>query len=107
MAKDARVAPKCAAPQSHVTIPGTFKRIHLAGSRSRRTWESSMHLRIRSLWFVIILIVICAIPGIGQTLPSDNPFAQESTLPYHMPPFDRIKDAHFRPPLAAGMPDER
>jgi peptidyl-dipeptidase Dcp len=40
-------------------------------------------------------------------LPPDNPFAQPSTLPYHLPPFDRIKDAHFRPAFEAGMAEQR
>jgi len=40
-------------------------------------------------------------------LPSDNPFARESTLPYHLPPFDKIKDADFQPALLAGMAEQR
>jgi len=55
----------------------------------------------------MILILGCTVSGLGQTLPPDNPFATESTLPYHMPPFDRIKDAHFRPALEAGMAEQR
>lgn len=39
----------------------------------------------------------------ATTLPSENPFAQESTLPYLLPAFDRIKDEHFKPALIAGM----
>jgi peptidyl-dipeptidase Dcp len=37
----------------------------------------------------------------------DNPFATESSLPYHLPPFDRIKDAAFRPAFEAGMAEQR
>src|SRR6266850_2006374 len=36
----------------------------------------------------------------------DNPFAAESSLPYHLPPFDRIKDADFRPAFEAGMAEQ-
>jgi peptidyl-dipeptidase Dcp len=32
-----------------------------------------------------------------------NPFYAESTLPYHAPPFDRIKDTDYQPALEAGM----
>ena len=32
-----------------------------------------------------------------------NPFYAESALPYHAPPFDRIKDADYQPALEAGM----
>ena len=30
-----------------------------------------------------------------------NPFYAESTLPYHAPPFDRIKDTDYQPALEA------
>jgi peptidyl-dipeptidase Dcp len=40
-------------------------------------------------------------------LPSDNPFARESTLPYRLPSFDKIKDADFKPALLAGMAEQR
>ena len=33
----------------------------------------------------------------------DNPFAQPSPLPYHLPPFDRIRDSDYRPAFMAGM----
>jgi peptidyl-dipeptidase Dcp len=33
----------------------------------------------------------------------ENPFYAESTLPYHAPPFDRIKDTDYQPALEAGM----
>jgi peptidyl-dipeptidase Dcp len=37
---------------------------------------------------------------------SDNPLLSESALPYHMPPFDRIKDADYAPAYEKGMADE-
>src|SRR2546426_4334637 len=36
----------------------------------------------------------------------DNPLFSESALPYHMPPFDRIKDADYAPAFEKGMADE-
>ena len=33
----------------------------------------------------------------------ENPFYAESTLPYHAPPFDKIKDTDYQPALEAGM----
>ena len=36
-----------------------------------------------------------------------NPFLTESTLPYHLPPFDLIKDEHFQPALEQGMAAEQ
>jgi peptidyl-dipeptidase Dcp len=32
-----------------------------------------------------------------------NPFYTESALPFHAPPFDKIKDADYQPAIAAGM----
>ncbi|PYI77655.1 MAG: dipeptidyl carboxypeptidase II [Verrucomicrobia bacterium] len=37
---------------------------------------------------------------------TDNPLLIESTLPYHLPPFDKIKDEHFMPATEAGMQEE-
>ncbi len=55
---------------------------------------------------------IAAISVIGQTSPvqnsnvEGNPLLTESSLPYHVPPFDRIKDEHFAPAMEAGMREE-
>jgi len=37
---------------------------------------------------------------------STNPLLVESALPYHLPPFDQIKDEHFAPALEQGMAEE-
>ena len=34
---------------------------------------------------------------------ADNPLLTESSLPYHIPPFDKIKDEHFAPAIEEGM----
>src|SRR5213075_1548219 len=39
-------------------------------------------------------------------MPADNPFLVESALPYHLPPFDRIKDDQFVPATEAGMQEQ-
>jgi peptidyl-dipeptidase Dcp len=47
-----------------------------------------------------------AASGAAETKPAfgpDNPFHAESPLPFHAPPFDRIKDADFQPAIEAGM----
>jgi len=36
-----------------------------------------------------------------------SPFAQDSTLPYNLPPFDKIKDADYRPAFDEGMAAQR
>jgi len=38
---------------------------------------------------------------------AENPFSHPSTLPYHMPPFDRVRNADYRPGFEAGMRQQR
>ncbi len=46
----------------------------------------------------------CALADTAATaLDPANPFAAASTLPYELPPFDRIKDSDFMPAYLAGM----
>jgi len=47
-----------------------------------------------------ILFLLLALPLAAQ---STNPFFAESTLPYHAPPFDKIKDSDYQPALEEGM----
>ncbi len=42
-----------------------------------------------------------------STLPATNPFYAESTLPFHAPPFDKIKDSDYLPAIDAGMSQQR
>src|SRR5580698_9512934 len=35
-----------------------------------------------------------------------NPFYAPSTLPFHAPPFDKIKDEDYQPGIEAGMTEE-
>ena len=37
----------------------------------------------------------------------NNPFYAPSTLPFHAPPFDRIKDSDYQPAIEAGMAEQR
>ena len=41
--------------------------------------------------------------AINKSDASQNPFLTASGLPFRMPPFDKIKDAHFAPAFAEGM----
>src|SRR5437773_870815 len=63
-----------------------------------------------------IIVPICAAAKPAATSPSSskkvttaaasNPFLIESTLPYQLPPFDKIKDEHFQPALEQGIAEE-
>jgi peptidyl-dipeptidase Dcp len=37
----------------------------------------------------------------------NNPFYASSTLPFHAPPFDKIKDSDYQPAIEAGMAQQR
>ena len=81
-----------------------------------------MHVRFYSLvksaspdaviGIIVAMTHIAAISVIAQTSPvensniADNPLLTESSLPYHVPPFDKIKDEHFAPAIEAGMRDQ-
>src|SRR4029077_17243880 len=81
-----------------------------------------MHLCFRSLVkstsadtalsVIVAMTHITAISVIAQTSPvqnpnmADNPLLTESSLPYHIPPFDKIKDDHYEPAIEAGMREE-
>ncbi|CAN5425525.1 M3 family metallopeptidase [soil metagenome] len=65
-----------------------------------------------------LLLAACAHPNepvvhaktpVPSVLPAaaSNPLLQPSTLAYHLPPFDKIKDADFRPAFDAGMVEQR
>jgi peptidyl-dipeptidase Dcp len=48
-----------------------------------------------------------AAPGAAAGAPlSDNPLMSRSTLPYELPPFDKITNEHFKPAIEAGMAAE-
>src|SRR5207245_4853347 len=59
-----------------------------------------------------VCIFACASVGLAQitaafaTELQDNPLLTESSLPYHIPAFDKIKDEHFTPAIEEGMREE-
>jgi len=48
-------------------------------------------------------MLVAADPTPPPSTGGDNPLLVESLLPYHVPPFDRIKDEHFVPAMEQGM----
>ena len=73
---------------------------------------------VATLLFVLgcITVPLCqaAKPAASSPSPSkkvtakttSNPLLTESTLPYQLPPFDKIKDEHFQPALEQGIAEE-
>nr|MBA2586098.1 M3 family metallopeptidase [Chthoniobacterales bacterium] len=66
----------------------------------------------RALVVVLLAVVAAGVvhgadPGpAASNSPAMNPLLSESTLPYHYPPFDRIKDEHFGPAMEQGMAEQ-
>jgi hypothetical protein len=42
----------------------------------------------------------------SQPFGPDNPFYAPSTLPFHAPPFDKIKESDYQPAIDAGMAEQ-
>src|SRR5450755_2630111 len=53
-----------------------------------------------------ILCAADASPSASVPPMTDNPLFSESSLPYHSPPFDKIKDEHYPPAFEKGMADQ-
>jgi peptidyl-dipeptidase Dcp len=59
-----------------------------------------------------VCIFACVSLGLAQITAvfaadlKNNPLLTESSLPYHIPPFDKIKDEHFTPAIEEGMREE-
>jgi peptidyl-dipeptidase Dcp len=53
--------------------------------------------------FALCLLIIQYAPRPAATAPAANPFFTESTLPFHAPPFDKIKDSDYTPAIEEGM----
>ena len=45
-------------------------------------------------------------PETNDAMTGENPFFSESTLPYQLPPFDRIEESHYRPAFERGMAEQ-
>ncbi len=56
--------------------------------------------------FLTVTSSILAAPKPDSSDLKNNPFAKESSLPYHVPPFDKIKNSDFMPAIEAGMAAE-
>ena len=53
-----------------------------------------------------LLALAAGCGGANESDMTDNPFLSESALPYRLPPFDRIEDAHYRPAFEQGMEEQ-
>ncbi len=79
------------------------------------TISTALHISKTALILLMGLIIIMAI-AIGSANPvfaaspefgHSNPFFAASTLPFHAPPFDKIKDEDYQPAIEAGMAQQQ
>src|ERR1700753_4160179 len=111
-------------------VCAAFRRINFAGGQPSCTRRSSDRMTILDLnkamkimrHRYLLILALGAITCASVTLPAmlaatptsvsqdgnptaaeTNPFFAESTLPFHAPPFDRIKDSDYQPALEEGM----
>ncbi len=68
--------------------------------------EDPMHSSLKMAIAGSVLLGACAQLPSQTGSPGDNPFFEVSTLPYQLPPFDRIQDAHYSPAFEAGMAEQ-
>jgi len=68
--------------------------------------KSQSLMRSVHLFTFAALLSAFQITAVSAANPVDNPLLKESTLPYHLPPFDKIKDEHFVPAIEAGMREQ-
>ena len=56
---------------------------------------------------LLALLLLASTTDPGSTTMADSPFLHPSTLPFRLPPFDKIKDADYVPSFEAGMRAQR
>src|SRR5499427_9601353 len=64
-----------------------------------------MSIRFFFLTCVFPLLAQITAVSAADSMP-DNPLLKESALPYHFPPFDKIKNEDFQPAIEAGMREQ-
>jgi peptidyl-dipeptidase Dcp len=64
------------------------------------------HLLIVAASLALANAAFAAPAAPAAMLEASNPFSKISTLPFHYPAFDKIKDDHFLPAYAAGMREQ-
>jgi len=71
-----------------------------------------MTMKFGSIIAVFLFLGVCVLmlksPARSEMAPAPaaNPFFSESALPFHAPPFDKIKDSDYAPAIEAGMKNQ-
>src|SRR5260370_8272026 len=90
---------------SYNQLAWASRRIHPKPSRPRKVMPKRITAFITFSAIVLGTIHAPAVAADAKFDPS-NPFYAPSTLPFHPPPFDKIKDEDYQPAIEAGMADK-
>jgi len=63
-------------------------------------------MSLRFFFIPCVFLLSAQITAVSAADPTDNPLLKESALPYHFPPFDKIKNEDFQPAIEAGMREQ-
>lgn len=69
-------------------------------------------MKLNSIIAIFLFLGVCVLilesPARSEMAPAPavNPFFSESNLPYHAPPFDKIKDSDYAPAIEEGMKNQ-
>ena len=63
-------------------------------------------MRTVHLITVAALVTTFQITAVSAATSPENPLLKESSLPFHYPPFDKIKNEDFKPAMEAGMREQ-
>jgi len=63
-------------------------------------------MSIQSYIIACVLLNVAQITAVSAADSSNNPLLKESPLPFHYPPFDKIKNEDFKPAIEAGMREQ-
>src|SRR2546429_7188850 len=68
--------------------------------------KSQVPMRAYHFFITCVFALSAQITAVSAATSADNPLLTESALPFHYPPFDKIKDGDFAPAMDAGMREQ-
>ncbi len=89
--------------------PVYFLRTKEADDAMYKNRQDRMRIVLSEIFMLIIASAFALTPGVAQAQAASaafgpaNPFFAPSTLPFHAPPFDKIKDSDYQPAIEAGI----
>src|ERR1700730_18603970 len=72
----------------------------------KSTFPKSALCAVLAITQIAVISVTAQMSPVQHSDVEANPLLTESRLPYHVPPFDKIKDEHFAPAMEAGMREQ-